>query len=239
MRKSLKIPGCSILCLAVLAFAWTGCSKAGSSTTVSAVTYLSLIHAAPYAGASTVYLNDTLITQSTGISTGAFSPKYGTIRPGSYAVKFKKAGVDSLFDQLGASSYDTLNFYTLLLYNDANKAAHAMKIFDDYSGVANSGSSYYRFFHLAPDLPAVNVYFNGTKMEFNRTSADNAISSGLNAFQPIQPGSYVVAVKDARTDSLIVQSPGINMMSGNPFTIWVTGTKAQNNLSINVFQAQY
>jgi len=149
MTKRIQNCGWTSLCLAFLALAGSGCSKAGSTTTVSAVTYLSIIQGAPISGGANVYLNDTLITPS-AFNPGTFSPKYGTIRPGSYTVKFKKSGTDSLFDQLVPSTYDTLNFYTLLLYNNtADKAAHALKIFDDFSSISNN-NAYYRFFNLAP-----------------------------------------------------------------------------------------
>jgi len=225
--------------LTVLVFTGSGCSKAGSTTTTSAVTYLSIIQGAPFSSAANVYLNDTLITNS-AFNPGTFSPKYGTIRPGNYSVKFKKAGTDSLFDQLVSSPYDTLNFYTLLLYNDATgKAAHALKIFDDFSSIANNNNAYYRFFNLAPDWPKVNFYIGGTLVQSNRTPADNAGNNSLNAFNAVAAGPIVLSVKDATTDSVLVTSPSLNMASGTPYTIWITGTKAQNNLSINVLQAQY
>jgi hypothetical protein len=239
MTKRIQNLGWTSLCLAILALVGTGCSKAGSTSTVSSVTYLSVIHGAPFSSAANVYLNDTLITP-TAIGTGAFSPKYGTIRPGSYGVKFKKSGYDSLFDQLVSSSFDTLNFYTLLLYNDAGgKAAHLLKIFDDFSGVSNNNNAYYRFFHLAPDWGSVNVTIGGSVVQSNRTPADNAVLSQFNAFQPIAAGGTVIKVTDAKTDSVLVVSGTINMGSGNPYTIWITGTRAQNNLSINVLPAQY
>jgi len=238
MAKRMQNLGWTSLCLVFIALCGSGCSKA-SSTTTSAVTYLSIIQGAPFSNAANVYLNDTLITNS-AFNPGTFSPKYGTIRPGSYSVKFKKAGTDSLFDQLPSSSYDTLNFYTLLLYNDATtKAAHALKIFDDFSSVANNSYAYYRFFNLAPDWPRVNFYIGGNLAQANRTPADNAVSTSLNSFNAIASGSIVLSVKDATTDSVLVTSPSLTLTSGTPYTVWITGTKAQNNLSINVLPAQF
>ena len=239
MTKRIQNLGWASLCLAFLALAGTGCSKAGSTTTTSAVTYLSIIQGAPFSSAANVYLNDTLITNS-AFNPGTFSPKYGTIRPGNYSVKFKKAGTDSIFDQLVSSTYDTLNFYTLLLYNDGlSTAAHALKIFDDFSGVANNNNAYYRFFNLAPDWPKVNFYLGSTLVQSNRTPADNAGNNSLNAFTAVASGPTVLSVKDATTDSVLVTSPSVTLASGTPYTIWITGTKAQNNLSINVLQAQF
>ena len=238
MTKRIQNCGWTSLCLAFLALAGSGCSKAGSTTTVSAVTYLSIIQGAPISGGANVYLNDTLITPS-AFNPGTFSPKYGTIRPGSYTVKFKKSGTDSLFDQLVPSTYDTLNFYTLLLYNNtADKAAHALKIFDDFSSISNN-NAYYRFFNLAPDWPKVNLYIGSTLSQSNRTPADNAVNNQLNAFNAIAAGPTVLSVRDATTDSVLVTSPSITLAPGTPYTIWITGTKAQNNSSISVLQAQY
>lgn len=235
MTKRTRIAGFSSLCVAVLAFVWSGCTKAGSMTNVSTATYLSVIHGAPYTSAINVYLNDTLITPS-AIPTGQYSPRYGTRRPGFYSTEFKKAGTDSLLDQVPASLYDTLNFYTLLLYNDpGGKAAHVVKIFDDFSSVTSNSSAYYRFFNLAPDNPSVNLYFNGTIAQSARTPASNLANNG---FQPIQAGTYTISVRDAYTDSALVTSQSVNLMGGYPFTIWITGTTLQKNLAINVLQAQ-
>jgi len=239
MTKRIQNLGWTSLCLAILALAGAGCSKAGSTSTVSSVTYLSVINGAPFSSAANVYLNDTLIT-ATAINPGAYSPKYGTIRPGSYGVKFKKAGTDSLFDQLIPSPYDTLNFYTILLYNDpGGKAAHLMKIFDDFSGVSNNNNAYYRFFHLAPDWGPVNVTIGGSVVQTTRTPADNAVNGAFNAFQPVPAGSTTIKVTDANTDSVLVTSGTINLGSGNPYTIWITGTKALKNLTLTVLPAQY
>jgi len=239
-----KIPGnlrFALLSVVILAFTLSGCSKAGSTTTVSSVTYLTLIHGAPYSPAASVYLNDTLITQSTGIATGAFSPRYGTIKPGAYTAKFKKAGTDSLFDQLLATTYDTLNFYTLLLYNDpGGKVAHALKIFDNYANVANNNNTYYRFFHLAPDYPRVNLYFNDNLVQPNRTPADNATNTDFNSFNAIAAANYVITVKDAATDSVIATTTqAVSLQAGNPYTIWVSGLKSNKSAIISILQAQY
>ncbi|HXB06231.1 MAG TPA: DUF4397 domain-containing protein [Puia sp.] len=239
MSRNIRNLCLAVLCLAFFAFTWTGCTKAGSVTNASAVTYLSIIHGAPYSSAANVFLNDTLITPS-AIPTGAFSPQYGTRRPGSFAAKFKKAGSDSVFDQLPASTYDTLNFYTLILYNDAyGKAAHALKIFDDYSGVVNNNNAYYRFFNLTPDYPGVNVYFNDNQVQSNRTPADNAVNKGFNSFQSISQGSYIISVKDAATDSVIASTQAFPLQSGNPYTIWITGLRSNKSITINVLQSKY
>lgn len=246
MRKSTNFFGWTAIFLAILAVAGDSCTKATSNVKTSAVTYLSVIHGAPYTSAVTVYLNDTLITQTTGIPTGAFSPKYGTIRPGFYGAKFKKAGTDSVLDLLSTSSYDTLNFYTLLLYNKAGStAAHVLKIFDNFSTVT-AANAYYRFFNLAPDFPKVNLYLNGSLVQSNRLTADNAVDSVYSSFRSLSPATYNISVRNAETDSVIATASGISLTAGNAYTIWVSGLKSPNNsptsnnpISVNVLQAAY
>jgi hypothetical protein len=85
----------------------------------------------------------------------------------------------------------------------------------------------------------VNVSIGGTVVQSTRTAADNAVNGAFNAFKPVPAGSTTIKVMDANTDSVLVSSSTINLGSGNPYTIWITGTKAQNNLSITVLPAQY
>jgi hypothetical protein len=238
MRKRTTNLSMTYLCIAFVALTWTGCSKSGSNKNPGVVTYLSLIHGAPYAGAVNFYLNDTLRSPNP-IATGAFSQLYGTVLPGMYAAKFEKAGTDSVLDKLTASTYDTLNFYTLLLYNDAGgKAAHALKIFDNFSGVSMNGNAYYRFFHLSPDYSSVNVYFNNTLVQSHRSPADNAVNNALNAFQPVPEGTYTITVADAATDSVIAISAPSALYQGHSYSVWITGLRSARNAVVNVLQAQ-
>ena len=242
MRKSTRIFSWIAVCSATLVFVAAGCTKLGSNTGLNGtVTYISVIHAAPYTGTVSVYLNDTVISQQGGIATGAYSHIYGKIRPGNFVTRIEDAITDSVLDQLPASEYDTLNFYTLILYNSsANGATQALKIHDDFSGVS-SNYTYYRFWNLAPDFPNINLYFNTTLIQGSRTTGDNAINNSLNSFTAMAAGSYVLSARDALTDSLIATTGNITLTNGNAFTIWLTGQRGSSSkpMTINVLQAAY
>ncbi len=129
----------------------------------------------------------------------------------------------------------------MILYNSnpGNSAAQAVKIFDDFSMVSPISANY-RFFHLSPDVPAIDLYLNNSISQTQRAAADNVINPGLNAFQPIAPTIYLLQVKLSGTDSVLASLPGVQLLAGGVYTIFLNGTYTSvNNLSINVLQATY
>jgi hypothetical protein len=219
----------------------TGCAKSASSTsnTANSLTYLSIMNVAPYSPAAQVYLNDISATGS--IPAGGFSNSYAHLTPASYDVKFKVFGADSTLAEIPSSSYDSMGFYTLILYNDVkNGPAKALKVTDDFSGITLS-SSYVRFFHMCLELPSVDLYINTTPVQQNRVAKDIVPNETLSKFQPITAGFYNVQVKKAGTDSVIGYLNNINMLAGNAYTVLLSGsaTNSQNPISLNIVQAVY
>lgn len=232
--------------LGILAAGWAGCTKSGSSYTTTPVTYVTVMNEAPYGPAATdVYLNNQLATGTAGIAAGAYSTKYGALQPGNYSISFKKNGSDSLLTQItGQQTFDTLGFYTLILYNDANKAAvHSTLIHDDFSTISTTSTNF-RFFNLSPDAPNVDFYLqSGSAATLTgRTPADNATAENLttspwNTFQSTAAGAYNLQVKVNGKDSVLASLNGQNLLGGNVYTIFLTGTT--NSFKINVLQASY
>jgi len=219
----------------------TGCSKTGTSSSTSPVTYLSLINASAYPNNATVLLNDTLATVSAGIAPGQYSPRYGTVKPGSYNVKFESAASDSLLSEIPTSSFDTLNFYTLVMYSvPVTGVVQSAKIADDFSTISSSQANY-RFFNLSPLHTKVDFYLNSAIAQQSRTTADNFNNSLLNAFQQVNAGTYTLTLKSAGTDSVIVSTGNITLALGGAYTIFLSGVDGSttNPLLINVLQAQY
>jgi hypothetical protein len=224
----------------VSAIGLAGCAKTGSSYTVSPVTYVSLMNVAPYSPAADVYLNGQRATPDGGIASGSYSLKYGALQPGSYSILFKKTGsTDSLTAIPGTNRLDTLNFYTLIMYNDTmpTHGAQSMLIHDDFTSISTTNANY-RFFNLSPDAPNVNFYLNGgTSATYtNRTTGDNAFNPGFNTFQSTAPSTYSFLVKSAAGDS-ISTLPNQNLMGGNVYTIFLTGVKGSYKL--NLLPASY
>jgi hypothetical protein len=230
----------NFMILVILA-AGGGCSKTSSSVDVTGVSYLSIINEAPYGSAVDIYLSGTLVSPLGGIAPGQYSKEYGSLKPGVYTVDFKKTGTDSLLYEIPASSFDTTNFYSLILTNSAPGSAtvQAAKILDNFSAVTPS-SAYFRFFNLSPDVPAVDLYLNGSIAQLQRTPADNVDDLMYNEFQPVTPAVYNLQVKASATDSVLATQSSISLEAGSVYTIFLSGTdRSSNNLQISVLQARF
>ncbi len=241
MRKSTKNLGLAATFLVSLVIMGAGCAKTGSNLTTTPVSYLTLINEAIYASSLDVFLNDTLATAPAGIPPGSFSSSYGTIRPGNYTLKFAVVGSDSIVSQLPASAFDTLNFYTVLLYNlPGGGAVQSVKIQDNFSTISATLANY-RFFNLSPNYPQVDFYIGTTVAQPNRGTADNATSTLYNSFTAVSPGSVNLIVKKAGTDSVIASAANVALIGGNAYTIFLGGiiNSTSTPLQINVLQASY
>jgi hypothetical protein len=231
--------GLAVLALLVVG-AW-GCAKTGASQTVTAVTYISIINSAPYGPSIDLYLNDTLASPSGGIPAGQYSTQYGSVRPGNYDVQFKSDGTNSLLFDIPASAFDTNNFYTLIAYNTARGggAVQALKIHDDFSLVSGS-LSYYRFFNLSPDAPAVDLYLNGFLSQPRRTPADNVANSTFDAFTSIPPSVYNLQIMKAGTDTVLASANALSLGGGDVYTIFLGGKyQSSDSLTISILQASF
>jgi hypothetical protein len=228
--------------IVILAAGWAGCAKTGSTYTTSPVTYVTVMNEAPYGPTTDIYLNSQLATGTGGIIAGAYSTKYGALQPGTYSITFKKNGSgDSLTSIPGQQVLDTLNFYTLIMYNDTTKAIQSMLIHDDFTSIS-TGNANYRFFNLSPDAHNVDFYINGegsgvSPTYAQRTTGDNAIYTNYNTFISTAPSSYNFEVRNHYTDSVIASTTATNLVGGNVYTIFLTGTTS--NWKINVLPASY
>ncbi len=230
--------------IVILASGWAGCAKTGSTYTTSPVTYVTVMNEAPYGPTTDIYLNSQLATGTGGIASGAYSTKYGALQPGTYKIEFKKNGSDSLLSTIAGGSsqvLDTLNFYTLIMYNDTLKAIQSMLIHDDFTSIS-TGNANYRFFNLSPDAHSVDFYINGKSSGVaatfgERTTGDNAVNTSYNSFISTAPNSYNLEVRNHNPDSVIATASAINLVGGNVYTIFLSGTT--NNWKINVLPASY
>lgn len=241
MRKSTRKFNLLAVLLSFVLFLPAGCLKTGNSLMTSPVTYLSLINASTLSSNLTVLLNDTAATVTGGIAPGQYSHKYGTVRPGTYDIKLEAATSDSLLTEIPGFAFDTLNFYTLLVYTvPQTGVVRAASIQDDFSTLSSTLANF-RFFNLCLTHPRVDLYLNSTVVQQGRTTADNASNNLLNGFQTTTPATYTLTAKAAGTDSVIASVGNIALVGGNAYTIFLSGIDGSpsNPLLINVLQASY
>lgn len=225
--------------LGVLSVGFTGCAKSSSVSTNTVATFVTAMNLAPYAPSTEIYLNGSKSTVP--IPSGSVITAYSRLNPAIYDVQFKVAGSDSLLAQIPASLYDSVKFYTLLLYNTTpNGVAKAVKISDDFSNITTA-SGFYRFFNMCPDAPLVDLYLNTTLSEPNRAVADNVSRNNLNLFKEVDPASYTLKVKVAGTDSVLATMTDFNPAAANAYTIFFSGkvNSTTNPLSVKVLRAVY
>jgi hypothetical protein len=227
--------------LSFVAVLLSGCLKSVDNTPQKPKTYISIMHLAPRAPTHSVnvFFNTDKVT-TTPIASGAYSGTYSPVDPGFFSISFKENTKDSLITTVPLDRYDSLNFYTIVLYNTDDNRIESFSIHDDYSGLQNNTTkTLYRFFHMSPDIGSVDVYFNNDKLESGRQHADNAFGSAYNQFQLINGNSYSIAVKKAGTDSVIAETSK-TMDIGQAYTIFLKGVingTGNNTLGVSVLQA--
>ncbi len=222
---------------ALAAIGLAGCAKAGLSsisTNINYPTYVVLMNMAPFAPSAEIYLND--IESTPAIAPGNYSTSYEHLIPGSYDVKFKVAGSDSVLADLPASAYDSVTFYTLILYNadTVHKTTQAVKIHDDFSNLTSS-YGYFRFFDLCPDLASVDVYLNGQLLQSGRAPAD-IVTTGIQytGFSPMSPNTFSLSVTAHGSSTPIARLDQGYFSAGNAYTVILSGSASNPNFPINL-----
>jgi hypothetical protein len=230
-----------LLWLICIAAGITGCSKSTSNANPpQTATYVSVMNLAPWGPTVNIYLNGVLSTPNP-IPPGSFSNAYGTLPPGTYDFQFKK-GTDSVVAEVPATNYDSLTFYTMILYNTGpNSAVKAYRVQDDFTQV-QVNSTNYRFFNLSPDTLTVDLFFNGMPVSTGRTMYDNLVpGSSFNTFLPLVGDSYNIQVKQSGNGQVIASSTGMALLQGAAYTVFLSGSSHSqtNPLTINVLRANY
>ena len=109
--------------------------------------YVSIMHLAPTAPSLDVFFNETKVS-NTPFAPGNVTVAYNAIDKGAFPITFKKASSDSVVASITFAQYDSLNFYTLFIYNEqANGPARAVRIHDDFSKLTMN-KAFYRFFQV-------------------------------------------------------------------------------------------
>jgi len=242
MRKSsYRTIFSGILATAFLAAGLAGCVKSGvnSTSNTKAATYIGVMNLAPYSPSTEVYLND--VKQTNAIAAGNYSTAYAPLTPGTYGIKFKKGGSDSLMAELPASNYDSASFYSLIMYNDTIKGiTKAIQVYDDFQNITIT-SGFYRFFNFSPETPSVDVYLNNAKVMTGRNHADIVTNPAYRNFQQLDPLSYTIQVKKSGTDSVIATLSNVPIAAGNAYTVFLNGSSANaaDQINLTILRATY
>ncbi|HKO81277.1 MAG TPA: DUF4397 domain-containing protein [Chitinophagaceae bacterium] len=206
---------------------------------VPAKAYVSIMHLAPTAPSLDVFFNDTKVS-STPFAPGNVTVAYNAIDKGAFPITFKKASSDSIVASITFAQYDSLNFYTLFIYNQqANGPVGAVRIRDDFSKLTQN-KTFYRFFHASPNTDAVDLYMDNVKIESGRVHADNTSSGLYNEFTGVSSGFHNLQVKLAGTDTVIANLDNADLLAGNAYTFYLRGLaggSGSSQLSLGLLRA--
>lgn len=200
----------------------SGCLKSPDITPTPPKAYVSIMHLAPTAPSLDVFFNDKKVSNNP-FTPGNVTVAYNAIDKGAFSIKFKKAASDSIVAELPLAQYDSLNYYTLFIYNlQANGPAEATRIKDDFSDLTPA-KPFYRFFHGSPNTDAIDLYMDNAKIESSRMLADNTGYDPLNKFLATTSGYHTVQVKLAGTETVIATLNQFELLAGNAYTFYLRG----------------
>lgn len=167
------LAGMSVVIL--LAFGLTGCLKSGSNTPAQKLTYINFVHLGVTLPSVDLYFKDTRVS-STAFGYNSGSGTYATVEPGTFGVKFKKYGGDSLVAEVPNALYDSLLAYSLVLYNDEEGIGRAAKVSDNFTNVQTTKANY-RFWNYGMGVEAVDFFIGDSKVSSFRRLEDNVGNS--------------------------------------------------------------
>jgi hypothetical protein len=225
VRKTKAILIWSVAVCATIAF--SGCLKTSEPAKTPAQAYISVLHLAttPNTPSVEVYFDAKKVSE--GFLAGSVSPTYSAVDKGFFSINFKKTGSDSLVASLPADQYDSLGFYTIMLYNQPGGSASAALIVDDYSDLTLD-KPFIRFFHASPgisNLGNVDVWMDDVKVTglSGRTLADNQYGGFFNEYQGTTTGNHKFQVKLSSNDSTLATLNDAGLIAGNAYTLYLKG----------------
>ena len=104
-----------------------------------------------------------------------------------------------------------------------------------------SGQVHIRFFHLAPDAPAVSVgtvsnnTFTAIPAFSNRSFENQSTATANQGFTSMAAGNYTFEVRNASNNAVVFTTPSITLQAGKIYTIYTRGIPgASGNQALNV-----
>lgn len=211
-----------IWAMLALVVAITGLSSCLKNNTTPQKPYTTLVF---FGGAPVAYAADILVNNTKAASNLKYTTAGGiNVDPGSLKVDFKKEGGDSLLATT-TGSYDTLGYYTHILYGQAPLEVYTIDERLPFSELSTEKSNI-RFFNLSPDIGDVDLYINDTKISSNRTYRD-FLGGIYDDFMPVDANTVTIRVKAAGADTEIAVKTDVQLAKGYPHTICLTGLSGE------------
>lgn len=218
-----KIRVWALLALVTLVTGLSSCLKTDPVTPSRPQAGVSIINGILTTANMDFYDNSQKVNQNP-LTTGFLFAGY-VIYGGPRTFSFKKAGQTDDYAKV-VNVFDSLTYNTIIAYGDST--APIMRAVEDDFTSAKENFVNFRFFHLSPNIPAVDLYIDNQKVDSNRVYVGN----GGFDFSFRQPKNSLfsnnIKVKLAGTDSVLVEntSPTLSFTPNKVYTIVMSGDKS-------------
>jgi hypothetical protein len=212
----------AVAILSVLLFVMTGCSKSAqyptSTTNISSVAMVSVVHASPEMSAIDIAFDNNRLNLS--FFNYADRVDYFKVYSGNRKFSvFREKNYEALF----AKNMYLIpeKYYTIFIVDTLSKMDAVL--LQDSSRAPGTDSVRIRFANMSPDLNSVDLYAQGftapiaTKMNYKSASDFISIKAA---------NDVVFTIRTSGTNSTIAASDKINLITGNFYTIWIAGFMA-------------
>ncbi|WP_186774333.1 DUF4397 domain-containing protein [Chitinophaga pinensis] len=218
-----KIRVWALLALVTLVTGLSSCLKTDPVTPSRPQAGVAIINGILTTSNMDFYDNSVRVNQNP-LTTGFLFSGY-VIYGGPRTFAFRKAGLTDDYAKV-TSVFDSLTYNTVIAYGDStNPIMRAIK--DDFN-TAKENFVNFRFFHLSPNIGAVDLYLDNQKVDSNRvyfgaSSPDYTFKQPKNSLF-----SNNIKVKLAGTDSVLIEntSPTLSFTPNKVYTIVLSGDKS-------------
>ncbi|RPE12741.1 DUF4397 domain-containing protein [Chitinophaga lutea] len=115
--------------------------------------------------------------------------------------------------------------YSMFLYDSGVKIKTLF--LEDVFPNTEAGKAHIRFFHLAPDAPAVTIgYVSGgtfTPVFSNRSFETQATGTQNQGFTAVAAATYTIEVRRASDNMVVFSRPGVPLSEGKIYTFYARG----------------
>ncbi len=115
--------------------------------------------------------------------------------------------------------------YSMFLYDSGVKIKTLL--LDDVFPATEASKAHIRFFHLAPDAPAVTIgYVSGgtfTPVFSNRSFETQATATQHQGFAAVAAATYTIEVRRASDNMVVFSRPGVPLSEGKIYTFYARG----------------
>lgn len=177
-----------------------------------------VVHASPNGPAVDVRVNNAVALNNVAFSANS---AYLPVNAGTTNIKVSPTGTTNYVIDANVPLQGNMN-YSVYAVDSVNKIKAA--VVTDNLATPAAGKAHVRFFHFSPNAPAVDIAVTGGPVVFsNRVFNDQGTNTGVQAFTPLDAGTYNLEVRLAGTTTRVLALPNVALTAGKIYTVFAKG----------------